>query len=598
MESLIYYLKRLHSFSGSILYWNIFGMSLISFFEGISIFLLVPMVSMSGIIEINEENSALSSIFRFVRYLPDGMSLPIILGIFVIMVISQNIIQQKLTVRNSVISQGFIGSLRIEAYRDLLKADWAFFSRKRKSDLINIMTIELARVAGGINQFLLLISSIIFTLIQIGLALWLSAKMTIFVLLSGLILGVFSRKYIKQSKILGNNTSVLAQEYLAGITDQLNGIKDIKSNSIEDSRLKWMNSVVQGMFHEQIEYMKLRTASQIFYKISSTILIAVFIYLSFIMFNAQPSHFILIIIIFSRLWPRITGIQSNLEQLASTIPAFKSVKDLQNECKEALEVRGKQNKQEIVPLKVKKEIQCQKIHFRYDKNEMKFALKDIHITIKANKMTAIVGHSGAGKSTLIDILMGLNRSEEGHLLIDGEPLTSEKIPSLRQAISYVPQDPFLFNASIRENLLMIVPDASEEQIWSALEFSAAADFVNKLPNGLDTIVGDRGVRLSGGERQRIVLARAILKNPSVLILDEATSALDTENEAKIQEALERIKGQMTIIVIGHRLSTIKNADQVIVLEQGRIIQQGGFNQLASDKKGVLSHLLEKQLNAI
>ena len=209
-------------------------------------------------------------------------------------------------------------------------------------------------------------------------------------------------------------------------------------------------------------------------------------------------------------------------------------------------------------------------------------------------MTAVVGPSGAGKSTLIDMIMGLLQPERGHILIDNIPLSQSNLLSWRKSISYVPQDPFLFNGSIRENLLMIFPEATDEQIWEALEFAAAADFVRKLPQGLDTLVGDRGIRLSGGERQRIVLARAILRKPSILVLDEATSALDTENERKIQEAIEQLKGKMTIIVIAHRLSTISNADQVIVLDKGRIIQSGEFHQLAKEKKGMFSHLLGKQ----
>ena len=158
----------------------------------------------------------------------------------------------------------------------------------------------------------------------------------------------------------------------------------------------------------------------------------------------------------------------------------------------------------------------------------------------------------------------------------------------------MPQEPFLFNATFRENLLMIEPDATEEQIWEALEFSSAAEFVKKLPQGLDTLIGDRGIRLSGGERQRIVLARAILRKPSILVLDEATSALDTENERKIQQAIEQLKGKMTVIVIAHRLSTIRNADQVIVLDKGKIIQRGEFNQLAKEETGMFSHLLQNQ----
>ena len=180
--------------------------------------------------------------------------------------------------------------------------------------------------------------------------------------------------------------------------------------------------------------------------------------------------------------------------------------------------------------------------------------------------------------------MGLNQPEKGKVLIDGMVLNKENLLSLRRSVSYVPQEPFLFNTSIRDNLLMIEPNATEEQIWEALEFAAAADFVKRLPNGLSTVIGDRGIKLSGGERQRLVLARAILRKPAILVLDEATSALDTENEAKIQAALDRLKGKMTIIVIAHRLSTIKNADQVIVLDNGEIIQNGKFNELAQDKK--------------
>jgi ATP-binding cassette subfamily C protein len=240
-------------------------------------------------------------------------------------------------------------------------------------------------------------------------------------------------------------------------------------------------------------------------------------------------------------------------------------------------------------------LECRGVFFRYDQNENIYALNNIHLKIPANRMTAIVGSSGAGKSTLIDLLMGLNKPENGEVLIDGILLSNENLLSLRRSVSYVSQEPFLFNASIRENLLMIQPNSSEEELWKALEFSSAAEFVSKLPMRIDTIVGDRGIRLSGGERQRLVIARAILRKPSILVLDEATSALDTDNESKIQESLERLKGQMTIIVIAHRLSTIRNADQVIVLDQGEIIQQGGFKQLASEQKGMFNHLLKKQM---
>lgn len=247
---------------------------------------------------------------------------------------------------------------------------------------------------------------------------------------------------------------------------------------------------------------------------------------------------------------------------------------------------------------MKQGINLENVCFRYDLGEPAYALQKVNLHIPANRMTAIVGHSGAGKSTLVDVVMGLLKPESGSVMIDGIPLTDDILLSLRESLGYVSQDPFLFNTSIRDNLLMVKPHAEEEQLWEALQFSSAADFVRKLPQGLDTLIGDRGVRLSGGERQRLILARAMLKKPSILILDEATSALDNENEAKIQEVLEQLKGKMTIIVIAHRLSTIRDADEVIVMEEGKIIQVGKYEKLAKEKKGVFSFLDKYELMTV
>ncbi|MDQ0975356.1 ABC-type multidrug transport system fused ATPase/permease subunit [Neobacillus niacini] len=595
MNQVLYFIKRLYSYSGSILYINLLGMGIVSFLEGIGLILLIPMLSYCGLVDIQVGETKFIDMFSFLKDYPKQVVLLFILGFFILFVIGQNLLQRNLSIRNVKITQGFVQQLRLEIYGSLLGSNWSFFLKERKADLINVMTMELARVAGGVNHLLKLFTSLIFTLIQIGIAFWLSSKLTIFVLLSGLILTLFSKKFIKQSRIIGSKTSELAQEYLAGITDQLNGIKDIKSNSLEESRLIWLKSLTNGMIEEQMEYIKLKTASQTFYKIASATLIAILIFTYVMLFDANQEQFLLIFIIFSRLWPRVTEIQASLEQIATTIPAFKSLLEMKSNCQKSKEIIGETIYEEIGPLQIKKEIECRGVFFKYNQLESTYTLQDINLTIPINSMTAIVGPSGAGKSTLIDILMGLNRPEAGSVLIDGDTLTKQNLLALRYSISYVSQEPFLFNATIRDNLLLIKPNATEEQIKEALEFSAAAEFTSRLPKGIDTIVGDRGIKLSGGERQRLVIARAILRKPSILILDEATSALDTENESKIQEAIERLKGKMTIIVIAHRLSTIRNADKVIVLEQGKIIQQGQFNQLATDKSGMFNNLLKKQV---
>ncbi|MCY9664543.1 ABC transporter ATP-binding protein/permease [Paenibacillus alginolyticus] len=595
MEHLFYFTKQLHAYAGKILYVNLLGMVLISFLDGMGIFLLLPLLDISGIMNMKMGWISHLGIFEIFNEIPKPLALLLIVGMYVILISGQSLIQRNLNLRDIKIHTGFINHVRLETYNALLQANWDFFIKKRKSDLINSLTGELGHVTSGTYIFLQFLTSIVFTLIQIGIALFLSAKLTIFVLICGLAVSFFSRTFIKRSRMLGNQSLELGRSYIGGITDHFNGIKDIKSNMLEESRRTWLINWSQRFSQERFEQTKLRANSELYYKISSSLIIGFFIYASNMFFQTQGQQLMLIILIFFRLWPRFQGVQTNLEQISAAIPAFKSLKELQNECMEAREIKGSSDYNHEKPIRIEEYLECRDVSFRYNRNEQLYALQDINLRIPSKQMTAIIGRSGAGKSTLIDILMGLLKPERGQVLVDGVPLTEANLLALRKSISYVPQDPFLFNGSIRDNMLMIDPSATEEQLWESLEFAASAEFVSKLPQGLDTLIGDRGIRLSGGERQRLVLARAILRKPSILILDEATSALDSENEAKIQEALERLQGKLTIIVIAHRLSTIRNADQVIVLDKGRIIQSGGYTQLTGEKEGLFASLLGNQM---
>ncbi|MGD6815538.1 ABC transporter ATP-binding protein [Metabacillus sp. 113a] len=597
MESLIFFAKKLHKFSGRILYVNFFAMGLVSLLEGIGILMLIPMLNISGILDDSSNSSHFSGIVKLFSSIPDLFLLPVILSIYLGIVVFQTLLHQKLALRNTKILVRFTNHLRLEIFSKLTYANWSFFIKRRKSDFVNALTDELSRVVAGTQLFLQLSTSIVFTFIQIAIAFWLSPQITLFVLLSGVMLALCSRHFIKKSKEIGNQTSEVARSYLGGITDHFNGMKDIKTNTLENSRITWLQHWCNTVEKEQLAIVHLRNRSQLFYKVSSAVIIALLIYISITLFQAQSAQLLLIILIFTRLWPRFTSIQSNAEQIASTLPALQSLIKLQEES-DASKEGEKNNKMQGEPLLLADGIACEEVDFKYSDNQEKWTLTNINLEISTNRTTAIVGRSGAGKSTLVDLIMGLNKPTNGKIYVDESPITDDNLYSLRKSISYVSQDPFLFNGSIRDNLLMIENHASEKEIWQALEFSSAAEFVRRLPDGLDTPIGDRGVRLSGGERQRLVLARAILRKPSILVLDEATSALDSENERKIQEALEGLKGKMTIIVIAHRLSTIRNADQVIVLEEGRIVQAGGFQELASQRSGQFGRLLGNQVEAV
>ncbi|NBD26356.1 ABC transporter ATP-binding protein [Paenibacillus glycinis] len=595
MKHLLIYINKLREFAGFKLYVNLVGMTLISFLEGIGIFLLVPALGLIGIFHLD------TSGIPFVSYLveplqavPERARLSVLLGGFILLIAGQALMQRKQTNLNLEIQHGFIRYLRVDIYKGLLQADWAFFLRNRRSDFTHVMTNELMRVSMSTYLALRLITTLLFTAVQIGFALWLSVQLTAMVLICGLAVALYSSKFIKRSKSIGDETSELAQNYIGGMTDHFNGMKDIKSNMTEAQHLTWFRALCEKMETNLVQFGKTQSASQYVYKVASAVLISLFVFLSLEVFHIPAEKLVLIIVIFSRLWPKFSTLQANWEQIAQSLPAFKSLADLQRDCAQARELDDLDRVPQGSRVRMKQGIECRGIHYRYDAGGSAYALRNINLSIPVNSMTAIVGKSGAGKSTLIDILIGLIKPEEGEVLVDGESLAHDDGFSLRRSVSYVSQDPFLFHASIRENLLIASPEASEEQMWEALEFAASAEFVRNLPLGLDAVLGDRGVRLSGGERQRIVLARAILRKPAILILDEATSALDSENEAKIQAALDRLKGRTTIVVIAHRLSTIRNADQVLVLENGQVIQRGGFQQLSADTKGTFSKLLEFQ----
>ncbi|RLQ96287.1 ABC transporter ATP-binding protein [Falsibacillus albus] len=593
MKHLWYFSKQMYIFTGFNLIINMIGMIVASLLEGIGMIMLIPMLAASGLISFDSPNNRLLGILNILNSIPKTWALPISLTVFLVIVIVQALFQRSIVRKNMSLQVGFINRLRLDTYQSILQSNWSFFVQKRKSDLINALTSELSRVSAGTNTFLQLLTSIMFSIIQIGLAALISPSLTLFVICAGGIIINLSKKYVAQSKKVGFQTTDLSRKYLSGISDHFNGIKDIKSNSLERPRLAWLEHWCETITKEQRVIMGIRTNSQLVYKIASALFISIFILISVLVFKSNPATLLMIILIFSRLWPRFSGIQSSLEQIASSVPAFESIYTLQEECYKSKEFSFSDGSQPIQPINIQKNILCSNITFHYENQNETAALVNISINIPANQMTAVVGHSGAGKSTLIDLIMGLYQPTEGNIYIDGNKMTTDKMLSLRQSISYVPQDAFLFNASIRENLLLTNQKATDAEIWEALKFAAAESFIQKLPKGLETLIGDRGVKLSGGERQRIVMARALLKKPSILILDEATSALDTINEAAIQYALEQMKGKMTIIVVAHRLSTIQNADQIIVMEHGRVIEKGRYHELAGKTNGLFHQLLNK-----
>jgi ATP-binding cassette subfamily C protein len=298
---------------------------------------------------------------------------------------------------------------------------------------------------------------------------------------------------------------------------------------------------------------------------------------------------ILLVFFFARLVPRLQTLQQSQQHLLYELPAWSHLR----ERLAALDAERERLAATTGVHALAEGVRFEGVRFAYP-GAGRDAAAGLDLWIEARRTTAVVGPSGAGKTTVADLVMGLVRPAAGRVVVDGRVLDEGWLRGWREGIGYVSQDTVLFHDTVRANLLWARPNAGDDEVWEALRAAAADGFVGALPQGLDTVVGDRGVRLSGGERQRLALARALLRRPALLILDEATSALDTENERRIRDAIAALHGRVTILLITHRLSSVRDADVIHVLEAGRLVESGDWATLLAKPGGRFRDLWRSQ----
>ncbi len=321
--------------------------------------------------------------------------------------------------------------------------------------------------------------------------------------------------------------------------------------------------------NERLRYSRHHCSIALIYQIIAVVLISVFLIFAVNVVNVPLANLLVLVLIFGRLVPSSSGLIQGWQQIRNMLPAFAAVKQFNEAAIDQQEVMI-QERSESIPLETA--ITFRDVSFRY-RGKDAYVLRNASFDIPAKKTTVIVGPSGSGKTTLADLLIGLLNPESGRIFVDDQLVNDKIIPQWRQSVGYVPQDPFLFHDTIRFNLLWAKPAATEVDMWKSLEQASANEFVKNLPQGLDTIVGDRGLSLSGGERQRIVLARTLLSSPSILLLDEATSALDIESEERILAAIDLLHKKMSVVIITHRPSDRHQVDIILQVESGGIVTQ-------------------------
>lgn len=577
MKALGMYMRELFFASPVKFVVNLLLMIVLGMLEGIGILMIIPLLMVAGIVPGMQVGNGLAAwLSELLQKMETSLNLPVVLTIYVGVIFTYSWLQRSQTMLNFNMQQSFNVLLSVRLFKAVAFAEWQLMLARTKSDITHILITELMRVHAGINYFLQIIAMALTTLIHMTLAFFIAPALTCWAVGGAFIVFLFLQSFIKKARRMGQRISRLNRNLLFTLTEHLSGLKDVKSYGMEAVQIRSFSKTRDMLRQNAMRLNTIQTRADMLYKVGAAVFISLFLFSAIEIFKVNPREFIVIAAIAARLWPRVSAMQMNLQNLNSMFPAFRAVKELEIQCFAAQEHMPGDGS--VGRMKLEGGVEFRNVSYRYETARSNFAIEGANFMISAGKTTALVGVSGSGKSTLVDLLTGLLIPVEGEILIDGEPLT-ENLRKWRNSLGYVPQDPFVLNASIRENLLWACPGASAEEIWEALRLASVDTFIGSLPKGLDTIVGDRGICLSGGERQRIVLAKALLRRPSVLILDEATSSLDAENEKRIQQAMENLQGKMTIVVIAHRVSTIRNADRILVLEQGRIIEQGNYRSL-------------------
>jgi ATP-binding cassette, subfamily C, bacterial len=542
-------------------------MLLVALIEGTGLLLLSPVLSMMT----GGAQGGTGAMRWIVVLLGPTPRLGSLLAFYVVLVLVHAVGTWQRDLRSMALQQDFIDTLRLDLFRNVGAAEWRFLTRIDAAEISHSLTVDVGRTLMSLQSMLQGAVTLPIALAYALVLLRLSWPLTLLTILLCVLMIWPLRRQNRRVQALGRELTHETQSIHGQITEFLAGLKVAKAANAESlladrfgRRLARARSVILAFTATQAQ-------ARLVSRIAAAAGLLGFAWLGVGVLAMPATDVLVMAFALMRLLPMLSTVQQLYERLLHGLPAYQAFMAL---CRRCLEHR--ESRHDGLRYTLRTALHLQSVSYRHRADSAQ-VLHDLTLNVRAHCTTAIIGPSGAGKSTLADLLAGLVAPTHGRILIDGVPLDARH--AWREQVAYVSQDIFLFNASVRENLGWGASQLDETALWQALEQAAAADFVRALPQGLDTVVGERGLQLSGGERQRLAIARALVRQPALLILDEATSALDSDNERSIQEAVARLHGQITIVVIAHRLSTVREADHVLVLERGRLSEQGRFEAL-------------------
>ncbi|NTW25655.1 MAG: ABC transporter ATP-binding protein [Lentimicrobium sp.] len=518
-------------------------------------------------------------------------TLAYICGVIVTVFFLKNLFRYLAMYYIAEVRNGVVRDIRNALYYKILILPLSYYSEKKKGDIISRMTTDVQEVEWSVLSSLEMLFRDPVTIIAYLVTLFMmNYELTLMVLfllpVSGLLIGRIGRS-LKRTSAKGQ---VKMGELLSNIEETISGLRNIKAfNSID-----WANANFKDTNFKYNRLMvKLFRKRDLASPLSEFLGIAVSVFVIWyggkIILSPGSSMdaaiFIVYITVFSQLINPIKALSTAVYNVQKGAASVERIEQILNAEEVITEIEN------AVPVKeFKAQIEYRNVWFRYEQEDV---LKNINLVIPKGKSIALVGASGSGKSTMADLLPRFYDVTQGEILIDGKSIRDFVISDVRGLMGIVSQETILFNASVLDNITFGMQNVSREEVMAAAKVANAHEFIEQMPEGYDTNIGDRGIKMSGGQRQRISIARAVLRNPPVMILDEATSALDTESERLVQDALFKLMKNRTSLVIAHRLSTVQHADEIIVMQKGEIVERGTHNELMA-RQGVYKRLNELQ----
>ena len=554
----------------TILLWNI-GVSVLS---GVGIVMLIPLLNM---LEIGDNR--LPDWFMTLGY---PLQVGLLLVGYVLLVTVKTLLSRSLNIRENAFIEETGMALRKKLYTVLSGASWESLTARKDADVINLFTSQCGQVSYGIAEVIHFLASIVSAAVQLGIALMMSLPVTALVCVMGACMLAIFMPLRKKSREYGDEMIRLSREFYSELQNQLASVKEVRAYGVEREHAALFESISAAFKTARMKYVRQSSVPGVVYSLAAAVMIALVYLVCTLGLKVETDRLVVLVYVFARLWPVFSGFQGRIQSINSCVPAYEKLIEAMREMQPETDVAETDE-----DFSRWREIRFDNVHFAY-RNSDEETLRGVSFSLERGEKLALLGRNGAGKTTAVNLLLGFLLPRSGAILVDGKPLEAACIRAWRTQVGYVPQDPLILNASVRENLTRFHPNATEDELIAALRKAMAWGFVSRLPDGLDTVLGDRGVRLSGGERQRIVLARVLLGRPSLIVLDEATSALDYESETAFHDAIASFGKDAAVVLIAHHGATIAMADSAVVLEKGSVVEQGLISELAGRDGGYLS----------